>query len=242
MKPIKLTESQLISLIKEELKARLNETPDEYSKPETTEFLKLVKRYDPENVNRYKNIIFKKTLKDAKLELAKKLNVSYDRVEKATASGKGTTKSGNPLGKGGRKPSSNSGEDEITPTLLTLEDYDIEAILSNASDKDKSTVSKYFTWEVFDMINQAASRLAERHNAQIENVKGGGVDFVDPYTNKPIIDTDEAVLKRGAYYQNETNYNKSRQLHNPKAKTDNAIEKNTISGLRWIYSNAKNCG
>lgn len=234
-------EHSIFDIISEEVMNYLIESKLELSSIDASEFLKLVKRYDPENENHYKSVIFNKTLLAAKEELSKKLNTTVQKIDNAIGNKESKIKSGNPKGIGGAKEKKST-ENHITPILLSLDDYNVDSIKEKINKlSDKKFVDFYFTWEVFDLINKAALRLAERHNNQVNVIENGEINYIDPYTNTPITNTDNAIFYKGAYYNNKTSYNKSRQLHNPKEKTNTSIKKLTIAGLRWIYSNAKHC-
>lgn len=248
------TEKEIRKLVKEAFYTTIGESAVDLGSIHATNLLKILRKYFPEDSvkeNHYKNIIFKKGLPAAFLELSKEEGVkkSPADIEKILSKKDFNVESGNPLGISGAHKNRRESL-IITPELLNVDEYmDIVNQLKadpSLSPADSSTLVKFFTPGVFDMLNSAISQVVERHNAQIEKTNEGDFDnLIDPYTNEPIFllsDEEKPVKGLGAFYQNESNYKKAQGIYNAKRTISTALEKKKIAGLRWLYSNAKNQG
>lgn len=248
------TINEIRSIVKQVVSKVLSESAIDLGSVHATNLLKILKKYFPEDSakeNHYKNIIYKQGLPAAFVALSKEEGVKKSPldIEKILANKNFNIESGNPLGIGGAIRNRREGN-LLTPELLSLDEY-IDVANQMTSDPelapaDTSTLSKFFTPGVFEMLNSAIVHVVDRHNAQIEKTNNGDFDsLIDPYTGEPIItldDEDKMIKGLGAFYQNESNYKKAQGIYNAARTIRTALEKKKIAGLRWLYSNAKNQG
>jgi len=244
----KLSINELRSLIKE----TLQESLIELGSVQATSFLKLIEKYYPEKLNYYKSLIYNKSLKHAYLEFSKQLNKTPENVEKIMSKYSQALRSGktpgNPFGITGVNRDYVT-SDEMIPKTIELNDY-IDKVNEMKStlplSKEEITVlNTFFNPANFEMVNNAIVSIAERHNNQLEKIKQADLSqIVDPYSNMQIIDVndDEVVVSRGAYYQNYDNAKKAINVQDAKKKTETALAKKTLSGLRWVITNSKLSG
>ena len=147
--------------IKSFIRNIITENAAELSSTKATSFLNVVELYLPDKVAHYKNVIYKTSLKDAILEFSKEMNKAPEQVDKVVSKGF-FSKTGNPLGITGKNRSYKE-SNELSP-----EPIDLSAYIGKANELKKNpglkpadlpTLNRFFTPEVFDMINKSIMRL-----------------------------------------------------------------------------------
>lgn len=211
---------------------------NDLSSPKATVLLKIVEKFYSEELNHYKNVIYKRGLETAVQEIAYKTKRTISFVDKAISNRNYDFNIGNPLGINGKRV--NFITDEIVPVLIELSQFKdrveelkkMEGIVPN----DLNTLNNLFTEETFITMNNMIVVIAERHNEQLKNT-----DIkTDPFTNEVIdLDNPNTVRRNGVYYRSDSVYKMAQNFHKVDTILDRVLNKKTIPGFRWLLHNIK---